>query len=269
MKKFYVLLAILLIGKFSSAQVIFEETFQSGTMPSTFTLINDANTVATNIATLFPNAWVVIKDVEDTTNKVAASTSWFTAVAAADRWLITPAIAVTANKSLTWRGVAVDGSYRDGYSVKLSTTGTAKANFTNTLFTVAQEDSTWHDRSVSLSAYSGQNVYIAFVENSTDQFILYIDNIKVASTGVGIDDVTSENASFNVYPNPVKNELNITSNTSLKNIKIVNTVGQEILNENVSGNHYKINTSSYIKGIYFVQIESEKGKTTKKFVVSE
>ena len=82
-------------------------------------------------------------------------------------------------------------------------------------------------------------------------------------------EVISENSNFSIYPNPVKNELNITSANSLKNVKIINAIGQEIMNENVAGNHYKVNTSSFNKGIYFVQIESEKGKSTKKFVISE
>ncbi|NVN93674.1 MAG: T9SS type A sorting domain-containing protein [Bacteroidetes bacterium] len=270
MKKFYVLLAILFIGKFSFSQ-IFQETFQSGTMPTTFTLINDANTVATNIASLFPTAWSVIAQPSDTANKVAASPSWFTAVAPADRWMITPAIVLPAgsNNTLTWKSKSQDPAYKDALKVLISTTGINKTDFTITAYNVTSEDSAFTTKSYSLQSLAGQTIRVAFVQQSTDMFFVIVDDIKVATTVVGINEVPSEVSNFSVYPNPVKNELNISSTASLKNVKIFNALGQEVINENVSGNHYKVNTSSYIKGIYFVQIESEKGKTTKKFVVSE
>ena len=110
--------------------------------------------------------------------------------------------------------------------------------------------------------------YIGFhAYSAPDMWQLIIDDVTLAQAS-GINEATTL-SNLSIFPNPVKNELNITSTASLKNVKIINAIGQEIMNENVSGNHYRINTSSYNKGIYFVQIESEKGKTTKKFIVSE
>jgi len=271
MKKFYVLLAILFIGKFSFAQV-FMENFQSGSMPSTFTLINDANIVDANIASLFPTAWTVISQPGDTANKVAASPSWFTITTnAADRWMITPAIVLPAGSNLTlsWKSKSQDQAYKDALRVKISTTGINKTDFTINAYTNLAEDSSFTTKSYSLQSLAGQTIRVAFVQQSIDKFFIIVDDIKVATTVVGINEVASENTNFSIYPNPVKNELNISSVASLKNVKIINAIGQEIMNENVMGNHYKVNTSSYNKGVYFVQIESEKGKSTKKFVVSE
>jgi hypothetical protein len=270
MKKFYVLLAVLLIGKFSFSQV-FLETFQSGTMPTTFTLINDANTVHANIASLFPTAWSVISQPVDTANKIAASPSWFTAVVAADRWMITPAIVLPAgsNLSLTFKSKSQDNAYKDALKVLISTTGINKTDFTITAYNKASEDTNFTTKSYNLQSLAGQTIRVAFVQQSTDMFYVIVDDIKVATTVVGVNEVAAENTNFSIYPNPVQNELNINSVVSLKNVSIFNAIGQEIMNENVSGNHYKVNTASYNKGVYFVQIESEKGKSTKKFVVSE
>lgn len=155
------------------------EDFESGAMPANFTLINDNNTVYTSIAALFPTAWAVRPEPADTTNMTAGSPSWFAAVAPADRWMITNSIVVGANYTLKWRAKAQDPAYRDGYAVKISTTGKAKADFTTTAFTVAAEDSSWVNHSYNLSSLSGKTIYVAFVQNSTDMFYIMVDDIKV------------------------------------------------------------------------------------------
>lgn len=263
MKKFYILLAILFIGKFSFSQVIFQEDFESGVIPTSFTMINDNNTPNSNIASLFPTAWANLIDVEDTANNVASSTSWFTTVTPADRWLITPSISVTQNNLLSWKAVARDGSWRDGYSVKLSTTGKAKTDFTVNLFTIAQEDSVWIERNVLLSSYAGQNVYIAFINNSTDKFILDIDEIKV-SVSNSVNEIITENNSINVYPNPAKDFITVNSAVTIKTVKIYNTVGQIVIEKSVKDNIAKISVSELNAGVYFITTETEKGTFTKK-----
>ncbi len=266
MKKFYILLAILFIGKFSFSQVIFQEDFESGVIPTSFTMINDNNTPNSQIASLFPTAWANLVDVEDTSNNVASSPSWFTPAATADRWLITPSIAVTQNNILSWKAVARDGSWRDGYSVKLSTTGKTKADFTVNLFSITKEDSIWKSRNVSLSAYSGQNVYIAFVNNSNDMFILDVDNIKVAQPS-SVNDITADNNSISVYPNPAKDFITVNSIATIKSVKVYNTVGQVVIEKLVKDNVAKIAISELKSGVYFVATETEKGIVTKKINV--
>jgi hypothetical protein len=75
--------------------------------------------------------------------------------------------------------MAADPSNPDGYLVKISTTGTATASFSTTLLTVSAENPSWNARSLSLNAYAGQTVQIAFVNNSTDLYLLFLDNVKV------------------------------------------------------------------------------------------
>ncbi len=189
-----------------------------------------------------------------------------------NQWLITPKIAVQTNQLLSF-SLFWFGNYQDKLDVKISTTTNAVASFTATLLAADTNQFTqgaWKQFNLPLTAYAGQNIYIAFNEhiadNAVDGAFIAIDLVKVdVNTGIA----ENKENSTSVYPNPVKNELNISSIATLKNIKIINAIGQVILNENVTGNHYRVNTSSYKNGIYFVQIDSEKGKTTKKFVVNE
>ena len=73
-----------------------------------------------------------------------------------------------------------DVSYRDGYVVKISTTGTLTTDFSTTLLTVPAEEATaWSTRGINLNSYAGQVVRIAFINNSNDMFLLLLDNINV------------------------------------------------------------------------------------------
>ena len=81
---------------------------------------------------------------------------------------------------------------------------------------------------------------------------------------VGIDENTMNVA---IYPNPATDILNINSNSSVSNVKVLNYLGQTIDNFNVKGMEVTINTSAYNSGIYFIQIETEKGISTQKIVI--
>ncbi len=176
MKKLVLGLVGALLSFHSNAQ-IFSEDFSNG-IPNTFTLVNvDGKTPNTNVGYV-NNAWVA-RTIDG--NGLAVSTSWYTPVGAADDWMITPSISITsANTYLVWKAGAPDQSYPDGYEVLISTTGNTVADFTNPpAYTNPGESAPFVTRVLDLSSYSGQSVYIAFRNNSNDQFLLYVDDILV------------------------------------------------------------------------------------------
>jgi PKD repeat protein len=189
-----VLAALLFSMNLATAQSVFNEDFENGGIPQTFTLIdNDGLTPANNVS-YFTNAWIGRNEIGGT-DSVAASTSWYDPAGASDDWLITPAIAITTNSVLTWNAKAVDADYRDGYQVLISTTGTTINDFTDTLLTVAAEDSNWIERTIDLQSegYTNTTIYIAFQNNSNDMFILLIDDIivrNVPAADVSLTDVS-------------------------------------------------------------------------------
>jgi hypothetical protein len=98
--------------------------------------------------------------------------------------LITPAITIpenVTNAMLAWDAIAYDASYRDGYQVYISTKGNTVADFGNTpVLSISQEEASGlKNRSIPLSNYAGQTIYVAWVNNSNDMFILGIGNITV------------------------------------------------------------------------------------------
>lgn len=73
---------------------------------------------------------------------------------------------------------------------------------------------------------------------------------------LGVNDM--EDSSFDFYPNPVRNELNITSKSDLRNISVYNLSGQLVMNSKFPSK--KLDTSSLSAGIYMVKVELENGR---------
>lgn len=200
MKKFLLLPLLILFCNVSIAQIIFQETFDgisgataggAGTydFPSGWFLRNVDNSTP-NAAVAYVNAaWERREDFNfDVADSCAFSTSWYTPAGTANDWMWTPAITLTNNCELSWNAVTYDPSYPDGYEVRIMTSGPPTGGsgaignqITNStvLFSTVAENTTWTSRSVSLSAYNGQTVYIGFRNNSNDKFLLLIDDIKV------------------------------------------------------------------------------------------
>jgi hypothetical protein len=144
-----------------------------------------ASTAAMNSYSFATNAWVT-RNLSTSTDpitaahgRVAVSTSYYTPAGTSNDWLITPTFSVPANGVLAWSAMATDPNYPDGYLVKVSTTGTATANFSTTLLTVSGENNSWTNRSINLNAYVGQTIQIAFVNNSTDMYLLWLDDVQL------------------------------------------------------------------------------------------
>ena len=83
----------------------------------------------------------------------------------------------------------------------------------------------------------------------------------------------SKKDSWLVFPNPSTGILNISGTLSdLKKVSVKNMLGQEIYSSsenNLTGNLFTIDLSSFDKGIYFVQLSGMNTEMTKKIVLSK
>lgn len=156
-------------------------------IPADFTLVDaDGNTPSADIAPYgfsVGTPWVAYY-LESEQNHVAASTSWYAQSGTSDDWMILPAVSVeTADAVVAWRARATDANFSDGYAVYISEGGDAIEDFdkAHPLFTTAAESAEWTYHSISLDGYVGKTVRIAFVNNSTDCSLLYIDDVFVGT----------------------------------------------------------------------------------------
>ncbi len=193
MKKITLLLALVFSSSLMFGQIYFEDDFDGSGPGIAGWSLNNVDGLTPNAAVAeFTDAWIQV-DRDGTAsgggnyggpagNFAVASTSWYTPAGTSNDWLITPQINLPADATLYWDAKAQDATYADGYEVRVSTTGTAVADFTDILLTVPNAMSDWESLQLDLSAYTGQDIYIAFRNNSTDQFVLLVDNVEVSAT---------------------------------------------------------------------------------------
>ncbi len=159
------------------AQVAFWEDFSNG-MPDNFVLVDgDGNTPAPNVSYV-DKAWVV------NAAGSATSTSWYSPAGTSDDWMITseitiPTVAADVDLLLTWSELAPDKDYLDGYLLKISTSGSPDVDSFVTVMTTEEAANELTTRSLDLKPYMGMTVRFAYVNNSNDKFLLFIDDIEV------------------------------------------------------------------------------------------
>ena len=134
--------------------------------------------------------------------------------------------------------------------------------------------SDWRTETIDLAAYLGNNVLFRFAHVNGVGNSMYIDNIKVESSILSIDENTLESA-ISMYPNPAKSNVDIVINTTIGNtyeIELLNSIGQTITKtEETRFNaraQQKLDVSKYGTGLYFVKITVGNQTVTKKLIVN-
>ena len=69
-----------------------------------------------------------------------------------------------------------------------------------------------------------------------------------------------------VYPNPVKDILNLSFDKEITNVSILTLLGQEVLNKDINANEGTIDTSNLASGTYLVKVTSNDGIKTLKII---
>ncbi len=131
----------------------------------------------------------------DWTLNSGVATSSYNENAAANDWLITPAIEVPSDAdglALTWKatGASYDG-YNTHLTVRLSTTSTDTASFSTVLFNNDLSDA-WNSYSASLDSYAGETIYVAFIHDSYNDDGPSIDSVQVRSTLVPVVSIVAD-----------------------------------------------------------------------------
>lgn len=180
-------------------------------------------------------------------------------------YMISPKTMLGENAVLTMWVKSYTAQYGlEKYNIRVSTTNTNPSSFTTIAGPIEAPATEWTFVTYDLSAYEGQEVYVAIQCVSNDAFVFMIDDVAITfASSVKYPEV----AKFNVYPNPTSGELNITGNERIERIKMVNLAGQVIQESVVGGNNFSFNTGNIPSGLYLLNITTEKGTVTRKVSV--
>ena len=254
----------LLTGMSTAQTVIYNEDFESGA-PVAFTIIDNDGLTPAMAVSEFTEAWIRLADPDNPTDTVMGSTSFFSPTGTADRWLISPAIALGGyGNVLSWEARSHDPSFPDDYMVVVSSTDTQLASFIDTVGSVIQENATWTNRSVNLSEYGldNQTVHVAFINKTNNGFKLYIDDINMLiEDTLSVQDLYST-LNVQVYPNPTSSVISV-DREDIISLAVIGTDGKELLS-GVKTN--TLNVEFISNGRYLLRVLTEMGITFVPFV---
>ncbi|KMQ60024.1 hypothetical protein ACM46_17385 [Chryseobacterium angstadtii] len=218
---FLTILPVLMFGQWT-------ENFDGGTtLPTGWAVINNGG----------PNGWDirVPPDAAQSGTNVAGITYDDTAH---NDYLITKAINVQAGISDRFSFYVKSGysSFLENYEVLLSTTDQTSGAFTVVLQPTEKAPGVWTKKTISLSAYAGQTVYVAIHATDTDQFYLFADTFIVDSVPTAVPPCTTINTPVNgatgVQADGILNWQHITSATGYK-VRVGTTSGGTDVANNV------------------------------------
>ncbi len=89
------------------------------------------------------------------------------------------------------------------------------------------------------------------------------------TNATGIKEFGMQNLEFRMNPNPTSTAVNISVDDEMigSSLTVYDVTGRKMAGVELKTLNYKLETSAFATGVYFVTIESEKGRITKKLVV--
>ncbi len=202
--------------------VYYSQDFQVDTKPAELTYYDgDGNELADGLVGtgLECGTWHIIRMNAGDPNKLMGSASTFTTPGKANDWMVTPQIKIYGTGAkLAWKAMAASNIKRDGYKVYVSTKSYAMEDFeTEPIFSIdAEVGGTLQSHEVSLDKYAGQTIYIAFVNDSYDKYVLCVDDIVVS--GPEATDA-QDRASFEVTTPLMTDTGKVQMSVNVKNLK--------------------------------------------------
>jgi hypothetical protein len=148
------------------------------------------------------------------------------------------------------------------------------ANLNLTLATLNNVNSDQTDQVMDYYVFVVSNPFNtgSFIDTTNDDNNYDINQNVTFKAGnpTGITDVRGNNALIGLYPNPASSALNIKvgAGNSVSSITINDISGREVLNmaQLKSNGDKNIDISALQPGMYIVQVETEKGRATGKFI---
>ena len=226
-------------------------------------------------------------------NYTSTGTSSTTGSGTISNWLITPSINVVDGDVVTFwsrKGTSGTTDYPDRLELRMSTaastvvpsTGASDVgSFTTVALTINPTlaggfiyPKVWTQYTYTVSGVpTPTDVKFAFryfVTNGgpagANSDIIGIDTFSVDRT-LSTQDFFAKN--FTLYPNPANNVLNLSSksNTAIETVQVLDLNGRVVKNTTVNGmTDAQVNVADLNAGMYFVEVVTNEGKATSKFM---
>lgn len=190
-------------------------------------------------------------------------------------WLISPVIQLGTGNVLSFWVKNLSNCYgNERYKVAIyvgSGTPQSASDFTiiggnPTAYSASYPN--WTTRIVNIPAsYNEQFVRLAIQCVSADAYMLLVDDFKVTATSMSVNDAFS--SKFSMYPNPATTVVSISNldKIAVDTVSVTDLNGRIMKTQQLGGvETADIPVSELASGIYFINITTEQGVATKKFI---
>ncbi len=185
-----------------------------------------------------------------------------------NKWLISPRMTLGSDASIRFWVQTYNTSYGfEKYNVGVSTTISNPANFVMLNSSPLDAPAAWTRQIFSLTAWSGQDVYIGINCVSDTAFIFMIDDIEIGSA-LGVDEPINKTG-ITIYPNPAKEHVFVNFGKAelyVSNMILMNETGtmlKEFTMNRMIGEIFTIPLSGLAPGLYYLVINSGEGRIVK------
>ena len=177
-----------------------------------------------------------------------------------DDWFITPQIDLTNYGSSVftfWAQSVTDNFGLERMEVAVSTTDANPGSFTviSPGGTFEEVPITYTQYSYDLTAYDGQQIYLAIHYVSNDSFVLQMDEFLVQGTNLSVGEF-EQNLIKHTF-NQDSKILTLESQAILNTVSIYNMLGQESLRSKLGNTYNELDLSELQAGIYIVKITGD------------
>jgi PKD repeat protein len=196
--------------------------------------------------------------------KAAMCMNVVTADAPNDDWFISPQIQLGTSSQISLWAASLSTQWgEEEFYVAVSTTDNSPASFTH-VGPKHEPGTSYTDYTVDLSAYDGQQVYIAIHCVSNDHWVLFIDDILISSN---LGETTLDLNPMRIYPNPTNGILNV-ENVKGSTVYVYNVLGEVVASIGNADQFNTINMSGFENGTYMVKVINENQVSTRKVVLN-
>ena len=177
----------------------------------------------------------------------------YNTTAAANSWFFTNGVTLTAGTpyTITYKYGNNSATYVEKLKVAYGTAATVAAMTTTLADHPNVTGGTPNNGSVAFTPATSGTYYFGFnAYSAVNQFLLYLDDIRIIATALNTDSFDTVN--FNAYPNPVKDVLRFSSPETISEVTIFNLLGQQVGAKKINVN--QIDMSNLTAGTYMVKI---------------
>lgn len=177
----------------------------------------------------------------------------------------------TYDVNFDYRWVGSGGAANAGLTVRIKEVGNLSNNLAlnganngdGTGYVLDSSLDTWLTASFSFTVPDGitEVRLLCFKPNGNKPL-----NINDASVSSSLSTNNFNQYSFQTYPNPVKDVLNLSANTSIERIQIYDLLGNQVKNMSINASSKIISLSDLSRGVYILRTEIEGKFNTVKFI---